>query len=273
MKTLIYKLVIFLFFISSCRNKLDTEFIYYHNGGIEYKREYFNKQSGDFVEYYYSTTGNLLTKCYYKNNKLDGKLYVYNDDTLKMIKTYRADSIYGVSKVFSKVNNQLISIEYLFINGKKVVYKQFLSNKDKTWFAFNNYFMLDNDIAKGNGYLVWNINNDISIEKSHYYDVDATDTISEDDLFNACVTFIDENNWNIRLELGEMDENLIFIDSPIIYEGLNKLDISITPAKKGNNLLMGKLYVSLDSLPSSERSTYEEEYIFYHEYYVKDKEH
>jgi hypothetical protein len=187
-----------------------------------------------------------------------------------MIKSFKNDTLHGLTKVFN-LKYDLIKREFFFINGKMVLSKKFLTNKSIDWFMFDNYRISCSDSGLANGYLAWNNKEEVLSDQSHYYQVTATDTINKGESFNAIISFINQNVWHIRLELGEMDENLNYIEKPSVYEISNQLDVSIIPKNIGDNLLMGKLYAIRDTIVNGEIKEYEEEYIFYHEFYVREK--
>jgi len=126
---------------------------------------------------------------------------------------------------------------------------------------------MNSDTIYSEGSLSWDTHSYIIPKYSSYYLVTGIDTINDEETFNATIDFINNQDWDLRLELGEMDEDLNFIETPKIYNGHNQINISTKPTNIGDNLLMGKLYVSSDS-----DSIIDEEYIFYHEFYVKEKE-
>lgn len=189
-----------------------------------------------------------------------------------MVKSFKNDSLHGVVKYYNETDYSKLSVEYFCINGKYITGKEYKYSSDSSFYYFNSHFFYSPDTTYEVGFLTYDLQGNILPREIHYYDVKSIDTAFINDMIEVNVSFISPDDWDVRLELGEMDENVNFIEKPIVYEGLNQVNFSIMPKELGDNILMGKLYIVSDSIEYSERRKNEQEFIFYHEFYVREKE-
>lgn len=259
--------ILFVFCISiltSCTSNNKYEDISYPNGNVEIRIIYLQGKKSDVIEFRYAKNGQLITKQNIRNYKRHGKMFYYKNNSVSMIKNYRNDSLHGITSYYSEVHPKELSSVYFNLNGKYIAGREYMYNIDSTIYYFNSYYFMNSDTIYSEGSLSWDTHSNIIPNYSSYYLVTGIDTINKEETFNATIDFINNQDWDLRLELGEMDEDLNFINTPKIYKGHKNINISIKPTNVGDNLLMGKLYVSSDSIKN-------EEYVFYHEFYVKEK--
>ena len=141
--------------------------------------------------------------------------------------------------------------------------------KGSKWVHF--YYYVDGDTITDNGIIVYDKDGNILENESFYFTLEGQDTILKNKKYSLKIEtftfgkpcFIDS------VLMGEFDTKYNFINPDKViklYSKTNVVEYSFKPAKQGDNLIMGKLYISNDSTIDGE--ALKREFIFYKNFYV-----
>jgi len=274
-------LIIVLMFTKCKRNNDNVQYSYYETGEVKEKIVSSLEEPSMVHAFLYSKEGDLLKeisykdgvyhgvcKSYFEDGKIkqkanfingykNGKLYTYySNGNVKMSRTFWNDTIHGVTVVYNEKGQ--IKEEYLYIKGEPVVHKKFYSSEDGSFVKIENHERNEGGDFFKNGQLVINkINNLPEKEMSLYYMIRTNkDTIKLNEPLEFELEIINRYEWNAKF---------ISSDEKLEYTGNNNvIKFKIVPEKKGYNLLLGKLFIDLDT--QKENAHYE--FTVYKEFYV-----
>lgn len=269
--------------VTNCKHGNDNiQYRYYETGEVKEKIVSNVEEPSKVQAFLYSKEGNLLKeinyrngvyhgvcKSYFENGKIKekanfinglkkGKLYTFSSDgNIKLLRTFLNDTANGVTLIYNEEGE--IKEEYLYIKGEPIVHKKYYSNEDESFMKIENFERNEKLDFYKNGQLVINKSDNLpEKEMSLYYIIRAKkDTIKINELLELELEVINRYTWNTKF---------ISNDEKLEYEGNNnnKIRLEIEPKKKGYNLLLGKLFIDLDTL--KENAHYE--FTVYKEFYV-----
>jgi hypothetical protein len=211
------------------------------------------------------------------NQDIYSELYI---DTIIISKniyeiyTMREDKPHGVSWV-GDINSPYpnFKTEALFIDGKSLLDKVFYASNIE--YGHEIFYYADTVELITGSWVYDRETNELKVKRTAYYNVLAPDTILYGEPYEmkiiAVLGLVED--FDIRLQLGEITPDVIFISPVTEYIGTNKaLELTITDYKKGINLITGKISFHSELLDNElhflgpfERNTL----IFYHQFYVQ----
>lgn len=304
-----YIFILLAVLIYSCKKEKEIK-IFYDDGQIHKKYQYYNKLDTSSYKYYeYYQHGNL--KKFYKkrDGEYDGKMKeFYPNKVLKYIIPFSNGAVNGTVKAFDRdgkievvktyLNNKLNGIYEEFDYSKSKIVNKILYINDDPILKIEGgikeslsdsiygitYYYKNGEYIYPVGTLEYYIR-DTLIRKQKtctYFETFANDSISMNDTLKVKVVFhfgLHEDH-NIQLKLGDLDQNYKFTDSTDVKEftsSNNTIEFYISKEgyKIGNNLILGKIRLFIDDKDITNENLIgpidDESYIFYHQYYVKDE--
>lgn len=256
-----------------------TEIKYDNNNKIKSKKVFANKEeenlSKNYTYYSYFSNGRKKQIVQFKNNKIDGTSFTFNEESILWYTNQFVDGKkHGIYRRYSL--SAVILDEILFLNNKKIMEKKYTYFDDATI-----------------GYVMQNIKNDSTTNKkwiykvnydlipidigSCYYITKSKDTIKSGETFELDIKILLKNNKNQHLSgeilIGELNENLEFVNTTEIekltFNNNKEIKYSTKKYKEGNNLILGKIYL-VDSCISNDYNTVKKDtFLLYHDFYVK----
>lgn len=288
-------IIFFLIFAFSCKKKNEwIRYTYHENGAIKEKYVYSSKDNiDDFKAYLYSIDNVLIketeikdnlfdgkSKIYYKNGNLreiihykkgiqNGKRYMFHDNgNLFQTLSYENDTLHGIVKKFDK--EEQLKEEFFYIKGKQVVFKEFFKSIDGKY-AKTTYNLVSDTAYYELGQLVYSVKDKVPVdEMSFMYLVNSPDSVDVNDKCTIEILFIDDQDWDLELFVGELNQNLNFVNKPIlINESNDVLRFTVDTKKKGYNLIMGKLFISSHKM-DLDKDHENIEFVVYIDFFVRD---
>jgi hypothetical protein len=263
----------------TCTNKkLKEKSTFYEDGSIMQKMEYLS--DFDTVNYRvieFMKNGDTLLVCYFKNKIQHGPYFeYYPNNRIKVISSFTNNKEHGITCNFNQ--DGVLLDEVLNIKGNPIVQ----AAKDLIYDTLDvvNYYYTsldsNNDTLQFFGSLVWDKEGKIVELFSNYFVVDAQKRIRAGDSLLIDIKFIMGlyKNLYFELRLGELDQNLEFIDSTkvVSYKSNgNDLRFDYSDYSIGQNLLMGKIKLYRTDIKGPIRLVKHpkiNEYIFYHQFDV-----
>jgi hypothetical protein len=214
------------------------------------------------------------------NKKTISELYI---DTIDY-----SESIYGISTMKDSISHGIswfgdknslypnLKTEALFIDGEYLLDKIFYVSSIE--YGHEIFYYADT-VELMTGSWVYDIKtNELKEKRTAYYHVEAPDSILFGQPYEMKITAVLGliEDFDIKLQLGEITPDVIFRSTVTEYYGKNKtLNLTITDYKKGINLITGKISFHSELLDNElhflgpfEKNTL----IFYHQFYVQDVE-
>ncbi len=248
---------------------------YYETGELKEKIVYDNKQCKinphSFHAFKYYKNGKIQSTTHFREGQREGDYIVYYlNGQIKSITNFKNNEKHGVEKLFSK-KGDLIE-ENFYLSGDLLIKRKSIYYKNK---ILNKYSIC----PKGKdcevyGRLIKDYKGKVEDDLSIYYSVIAKDTINLGEKYILNIEgYSFGERINMELFLGDINKNFEFIDTSEInklHTKSNHMKYAFRPSTKGYNLLTGILYFQLDTLNSISDESLEKDFIFYHEFYVKD---
>jgi len=253
----------------------------YYSGNIKEKRFYNNQYEYDlrenFICYSYYENGIIKEKTNYKNNLKDGTSFIYDESgQLVSIDTYKNGKRHGLSITYN-IDGEIIS-KILFLNNQKVRW-QGLTYIEETKSYQYTIFRVDSDNTLGDDIGAFLIDSEYNpiVKFSNYYVLNSkSDTIYFNNNFEFEIQLLlsNHNITNNEIIIGEINSAENFTDSTSTsnyhFGNDRNLSISVNPTKFGTNLLLGKIYITQDSITYRDTLYRKQEFLLYYEYYVKN---
>ena len=231
--------------------KNGKEYHYFENGKVKLVVDYLNGElNGKQIEYF--PNGKIEYLKFYKNNKLHGVVYHYHE-------TGEVDS------------------EMLFINGKQKSVKDYLMSIDGKYFTYvydTIGFKNNSQDHLGRVTVFYGENPKYVEEKSLGFVnngyLQNLDTVINNNPYHVEMHFPSKyaDAARLKLVIGELKPNGAFVnnDNVSIFKGNKKLSYTISSDEYqlGDNFIMGRLYISIDSIDKSYNFPY------YNHFYVEE---
>ncbi len=265
-----------LFILFSCKEKSSQKEFYYKTGELKKKIVYQDaKDTTTFHDTSYYKNGNFWLIRKVKNAQHEGKTFNFSQNgNLKYIVTYNNNKLHGLTIDFNSKGE--IFGKCLFIKGKQIIAIEFFDSKDNKLgqMRVSRVFIENDTTHEHEGHLIYKNSNNVIIDSnSFYYNIEAKDTINYGDTYRFSLTFHHDYDYSLKLLIGELDENLQFINPEKVktYKSPNKkIKGQIEEYEPGWNLLLGKLYVYPDPQNKHPNAADEYEFIVFKEFYVKE---
>lgn len=221
---------------------------YYETGEVKEEIIYpFLNDTLFYKKIMYYRSGSILSEGFFKNGEPDSiyKSY-YEDGSVFERNTYKNGNIHGIAQAFDE--NGSIVKEYYYLNGINPVYKEYQYN-NRNKLKEVKVYLIENQEPKYIGGIKYNDESNIISDSSFYYTIDIPDTLFLNSKVDYSITGYnwDQSDWVIDLTLTDPDDAFVFggknnkvteISSSSLY-----LKSSLTPIKKGRQLLIGYLFL------------------------------
>lgn len=272
--------LVLILFLAGCKNKKEWKEYEYFDDGSVLSTKYYSIKNGvkTFEHIQFFQNGDTNYHGTFVNNKPHGILKTYKQgNRLHYKTTFFEGKEHGVFYVYD-TERQELNQETLFINGTKLIIGKYSNDPDSLKvLAYHYPYITEADTAfEFFGSVVWNERGELVQKMISYFHIDAPGVIENRKPYQIDVTFqigLYSGSY-FELTLGEIDENLSFIDSSQLKTYTSdgdKLSFSITDYDKGVNLLLGKIKYYSPGIEGPhtlfEDSTHNE-YIFYHQFEV-----
>lgn len=272
-----YKLILglsIILLVINCNDRYE-KISYYDTGEIKEKFEYPSKldytNNQNYTAFFYYKNGKIKNYATFRNGKRENEyLSYYPNGALKQVIMFKDGVKNGIQRDF-KIDGEIIE-EELFINNVPLIrMKSYTVQGERIKY----YYYVEKDTIIENGRLIYNNQNQILPERSFYYNISAKDTITlnEEYYFELKVYTYGNDNVIKKFLIGDFDENYNFIDSTKLIKlesKNNSVRYSLKPTKKGNNLIMGKIYVEGNAIIGGKIITQSREFIFCTYFYVTE---
>jgi hypothetical protein len=256
----ILNLVIILF-LYSCTSSL-KEVEYFPNSNVVSLERYYetseDKELGNYLCILYDSIGNKKAELNYKNNQLNGNVYLfYSNGKLERSTKYINDVENGIVKIFTEKGN--LVKEFLCLNGKDVIIKLFVEYMEVKSYGFRIYPLFEDTISEYDyeGRIIYDTNMKIVDSLTFYYQVFKKENIKTDSIcleIDLLGTTYDEFLVKKNLILGELNineftnERYSLLDTLGIYSSdMDMLELKLNKADFDNELVTGLLQLELYS--------------------------
>lgn len=252
MMRFIYLSLLCLIIITGCGNEkgdeLSTFKYYYDEEGQLDSITFISKENGDVFSTYYQ---------YFDNGKT------------RTITRFKNDCLYGFEDYYS-LDGEIVS-QLFYINNKPLIKSKLFSNQAIQGSNVRFYYFIENDSTFSKmGVLAYDSTNAIIDSQSFYYEVNGDDTIgSNSDLYLTVKAYAMGEQYQIdSIILGELNKDYGFIsrEQRLLNIATDSVSFSLKPKTLGDNLLMGKMYVT--GFNNALQDSLYREFIFLYNYFV-----
>jgi len=240
---------------------------YYLNGDLAVRIEYPDKKDTcTYKEIMYYKNGNIEHIYNYKDCKLEGYVYEYNENgVFKGMGYYRNGKRHGLTKLFNE-DREIIK-QGLYIHDSLIFFGRYQEHeltKETRQVVYDNTGKYPNEI----GYIYYHLDGSYNKETSSYMNITGPDTIVFGEKYHC--TFYKYNlhkGKHCKLKVGELNEFGEFVDSSSIkiVEVKDSALLTHSPKYLGQNILMGMVHLSRDTVYKGRTFV---EYPFYKTYIV-----
>jgi len=217
----------------------------------------------------------LKEKTIFYNNLVHGNYYCY-DEAKETVHTgkYINGIRYGIAKTLNKDGNLLTEI--LYIDDIKIRWKAITTFESSKMTQYDVYDIDSSGTGELSGYYYVNNKNEIIDSLGYYYFARSdTDTIKYGSEYKLEIQVLVQGGDTIygRVLIGELNNKKEIIDSTstekLEFGNKNMVTYSTKKYKVGDNLLLGKILVTQDTVIDNIEYTKEREFLLYKDFYVK----
>lgn len=269
----------------SCENvtKKETE-VYqrvekFENGEIKERKVYESQYEFDLDKNYqfysYYSDGTPYQKGLICNGLIEGNYYSYdNTRDVVMITKFKNGYRNGTSKTYNMDDNLIT--EVLYIDDTKVRWKVFTTFEEQNMIGYQIFDIDTSNIASEEGFYFINKEYEVIDTLGNYYNiVSNSDTVKYGDKYSIELDVLIFGGDTIYGEvlIGELNKDKEFVDSTsaikLKFGNERKVTYSTKEYHEGDNLILGKIYVTQDTVINDIEYTHVSEFLLFHDFYVK----